>query len=186
MAKNISSSNKKGSKLTKKTIKNTNTPSRLKRFLNHPLAIPASLLLVFGIYMVLGWYTPRPLAKDFTYVGRDYDSGCIVPFVWSFLCMASGHENYFYTTDVPPEEFANRFEGWKTRNINYKSASVNSAAVVYLENEYTAQDGLDFTNTSVEYLKDQEQVRRDNLLMPVNKKYLVEIWPGAREEIIGR
>lgn len=170
------------------TLKNKNKllntkekPSRFKRFLNHPLAIPASLLLVFCIYMILGWYTPRPLTKDFTYVGREYNSGCIaVPFFRSFGCFSSEYEMYYYATDVAPEEFASRFEGWKTKSIDNSGLHTNSMSYVYVEK----RNGQDIGYTSVNYLKNQDKTRKDNLLLPIHKKYLVGVSPGIRDDLL--
>ena len=179
MVKNTTTKNKK----PKKLLDTTEKPSRFKSFLNHPLAIPFFIFLAFFLYVGIGNYSPRPLASGFTYIGRDYSSGCIIPYFYSFVCMSPGGEQLYYATDTPPEEFADSFEGWKVRSIDKDSVAVNSAAIVYIENKDTVQDGSDSTNNSVKYIEDQDKVRQKNLLIPVYKKYLVEVWAGTRQEL---
>lgn len=75
----------------------------------------ASISLLIGIasicyYLYDRWetYRDRPLGQDFTYVGREYQSGCSV----LFLCVGPRYEIFYYETDVNPDQIATHFSNW--------------------------------------------------------------------------
>lgn len=54
-------------------------------------------------------YHDRPLGAKFTYIGRDYQSGC----QGVVLCGGARNEAYYYATDVSESNIVTEFEGWE-------------------------------------------------------------------------
>ena len=184
MIKNTTTKNKN----SKRSLNSTEKPSLLKRFLNHPLAIPFFIFLVFGLYLILWWYTPRPLANDFTYVGRYYNSGCTIPFFRTFVCFSSGGERYYYSTDVPPEEFADKLDGWRTDYLDTGSEMFPNTRMIVNMKRSKPTDNPWLNTAEVEYIQkdNEDHIRGQYMLMPIYKKYLVEIDSGLRDRLINK
>ena len=154
-------------------IKNSEAkPSRLKRFLNHPLAIPFFIFLTFCIYFVTTNYWPRPLADGFRFVGREYNSGCLITPVISIglYCTGSGHAYDYYATNIAPEDILKAFHGWEINKEETGKYNLSYALTVAL----VKYDGNRISDRKyILYLDEKPIFGGLTLLLPSSEKYIV-------------
>ena len=153
-------------------IKNSEAkPSRLKRFLNHPLAIPFFIFLTFFIYFVTTNYWPRPLADGFRFVGREYNSGCLITPVISIglYCTGSAYAYLYYATNISPEDAHKAFPGWEINKEKTRTQYGHNSVVV-LEN--SSNEG----NKYLYYTDEKPLFGGLTPLIPSNEKYIVKIY----------
>lgn len=139
------------------------------------LGITIGVFAIVGLFKIYGYwdnYRDRPLADGFTYVGRDYESGCDL-----FICMGSRNEALYYATDVEPEDLDKIFEKWRIKN--YFSIEDNS---IHIGQSYRCvnlvklgHEGDTGTSTSACYVQDTGRAYKDLHLHNMHKKYLIEL-----------
>ncbi len=125
------------------------------------------LAALFGILVYNLWleYHPRPLADGFTYVGRDYNSGCAV---FKLDCWSPETETLYYATDVEPTDAMKKFVGWEMKGTQM---GASSSSTVYTFSNQRSND----QSFGIEYMTDQQSAPKSPFFLPFGGKYLVSI-----------
>lgn len=168
------------------TLKRLLWPSEVKML----LSIAIGVFAIVGLFKLYGYwdnYRDRPLAEGFTYVGRDYESGCDL-----FICMGSRNEALYYATDVEPEDAAMHFTGWSLNDLNrevdtystvqdYQKAS-SSYVCSDLVKGVAIQDKYS-NRANICYAKHPSASYELYNLKPIHKKHLVSVGPNSYERL---
>lgn len=103
------------------------------------LGIVAGIIAFVFVYNYWQDHHDRPLASNFSYVGRDYRSGCLL--LDTFMCVATRTERYYYATDIGPRDLMKEFPGWELSSIKGEGQSYSyhtprpTDTTAYLTNE---------------------------------------------------
>lgn len=107
------------------------SPKKLTKKIGKPLEVLAagilavvSLVLALWLYNYIDMRSDKPLGKgnDFVFINQDIMKGpLVVP-----------AETFYYATDVPPEDFVSKFDGWSTKT-NFTDAEVGTRTDIAMQ-----------------------------------------------------
>lgn len=140
---------------------------------NRTLLVLSSLLLLillvlFAIKPLYDEYHDRPLAANMQYIGRDYNSGCIL----IFGCFGPTTETFYYATDSDPTEVLESLSGWriesKTEGTHYTPDSVVDAIGYNLVSNNGKQ-------ANITYIPNKKEISQVSKLLPTSKEYILSV-----------
>ncbi len=117
------------------------------------LLIATPLFLVGYNYIDMRINKPLGNGSDFLFIKQEITTPPAVP-----------TETFYYATDVPPEEFASKFEGWKIKGTDGSLISIvrgSNWANIHYSTPDDYNNGHGYGNLSVSDFK--------------NKKYIIQI-----------
>ncbi len=130
-------------------------------------------LLIIIVIAIVGFaynawltYHDRPLARGFTFVGRDYDPGC----PWVVYCPRSANELYYYTTNIAPDKLSSVFTQYVQTNSPSESHAEESGYTDYiLKNQHTGNE------LPIIYMSNKEYETKRYNLRTTSDLYLVAV-----------
>ncbi len=133
-------------------------PTKRRKTILIVIALLVAIPLVLVAYNYIDMRSNKPLGtgSDFLFIEQHIVRSPAVP-----------TENFYYATDVPPEEFATKFEGWSTGSISgLNTTSTRTSLKITNRNQYAL----------VNYCS-REQCDRDPFRASdfKNKKYMLQI-----------
>lgn len=147
-----------------------------RRTFKKPLAvigyIAMAIFVIMGVLLgksLYDTYRDRPLANGLQYTGRDYNSPCFLG-----QCYGPTTENYYYATDIKPDDIVKQFPGWKVNEVDKGDEKLWNQ-----DTSYTV--GYNLTNPSsgahafYEHIADNNKVTSASHLIKTNKKYIILI-----------